>query len=61
MALKKKDKQDLIHKIEYEGFEYAMVHYSDWEDIKDPEFHHLLSTFINARTELVNYIGCEDV
>ena len=57
MALSKKDKKQLLEKIEWEGFEYALIFYSSWPEIKDPEFQHLLANYRNARAELAGYIG----
>lgn len=57
MALKKKDKQQILSKIEWEGFEYALLWYSHWEQVKDEQFHVLRNNFIKAREELASYIG----
>lgn len=45
--------------IENEGFEYAFLEYSDYEDIKDEEFHILREAYIKAHKELAEYVGYE--
>lgn len=42
--------------IDCEGFEYAFVHYSNFDDVKDEEFHKLRLAFIEARKKLQEYI-----
>ncbi len=42
--------------IENEGFEYAFIHYSDFEDVEVEEFHKLRIKYCDAREDLYNYI-----
>lgn len=51
---------DLLYRIEDEGLEYALIHYSDWDEIKDEEFHKLRTEFINARNKLIEFLELED-
>lgn len=50
----------IADRVELEGFDYAFVHYSDFNEIKDEEFHKLRVAFLTARTALIDYIGLED-
>lgn len=69
MAKKKKDDQKeawagLLWAIEDEGLEYAIMHKSNWDEIKDKEFHDLKEQFEQAHEALESYIdskvGWED-
>lgn len=55
-----KEKNYVQSTIENEGFDYVFVHYSDFEDIKDEEFHRLRKEFIEARDKLGDYVGWDD-
>lgn len=46
----------LLHKAEYEGFDYCFTDYSDWKEIKDEKFQKLLKTYKEAKINLQNYI-----
>ena len=50
------DMQYVEGKIRNEGFDYAFVHYSRYEDIKDEKFHELRKKFLEARKELNDYV-----
>lgn len=56
----KKEKNYVRATVENEGFDYAFVHYSDFEDIKDEKFHELRKNFLEAREKLAEYIEFED-
>lgn len=58
--MKAKEKQSVRDTIESEGFDYAFVHYSDFVEIKDPEFHARRETYLDARNALAEYIGLAD-
>lgn len=51
------EKSILLSKIENEGPEYCFLSYSDWEEIKDPEFHKLRDKYIMAANDLEDYIN----
>lgn len=55
--LTKKEKEEIRNIVENEGFEYAFRDYSDFDEIKDEEFHKLRLAFIEAAENLENYIG----
>lgn len=42
--------------VEAEGFGYAFLHYSDFQEIKDGEFHKLRENFEEAAHALADYI-----
>ncbi|MBE3085038.1 MAG: hypothetical protein IMZ64_02330 [Bacteroidetes bacterium] len=56
----KKEKDSVTCKVENEGFDYAFIHYSNYEDIKDPKFHELRLAYIKAENDLAEYIGLEE-
>jgi hypothetical protein len=45
--------------VNQEGFDYAFTGYSNFEEIKDKEFHRLREAYLKARKELAEYIGVE--
>lgn len=52
--------QDLVYIrdiVEDEGFAYAFLHYSDFGEVDDEEFHNLRLKFENAAEELAEYLG----
>lgn len=42
--------------IEHESFDYAFTGYSDFKEVKDPEFHRLREAYLTAQEELQDYI-----
>lgn len=46
--------------VENEGFDYAFRSYSDFEDIKDEEFHELRKAYVEAANALAEYTGCDE-
>ena len=53
--------QNLLAKIEYEGFDYAAVNYFESFDIKDPTFQTLLDNYLDARQNLIKYIDLTEI
>ncbi len=50
----------VLQTIENEGsLEYTFVNYSDFENIKDEEFHKLRMDYLDARAKLADFIGLE--
>lgn len=45
------------YKMDEEGFHYCFVHYSNFEEIKDEEFHRLRKEFIKYSKELEKYVN----
>lgn len=58
--MKGRDFRNIDDRVEQEGFDYAFVHYSDFSEVKDEEFHRLRLAFLAARKALVDYVGLED-
>ena len=58
--MKAKDRRYVDETVENEGFDYAFRHYSDFENVKDEEFHRLRKAYLAAREALVEYVGLED-
>jgi len=47
--------------VDNEGFDYALVNYSDFTDeIKDAEFHRLRLAYLAARNALAGYTGMDN-
>lgn len=42
--------------VEYEGIWYSFVGYSDFEEVKDEEFHRLRKEYIEAGKKLAEYL-----
>lgn len=47
----------IMNVIDSEGFEYAFVHYSDFDDIENEEFHTIRKEYLKAREKLAKVIG----
>lgn len=54
-----KEAQNLLSRINQEGFHYCFIHYSEFENIKDKQFHKLRSKYISASHGLLKYIQDE--
>lgn len=50
------DWQLLQYRMNEEGFDYCFNGYSNWEEIKDMEFHKLKEKYLKAMEELKTYI-----
>jgi hypothetical protein len=48
--------QSVQYRMDAEGFDYCFVSYSDWDEIKDEEFHRLRLGFLQHMKELRQYI-----
>jgi hypothetical protein len=46
--------------VNLEGFDYAFRHYSNFEEVKDPEFHRLREAYVAAAEALAKYTGCDE-
>lgn len=57
--MKKEDVDIIISDINAEGFDYALVHYSDYSEIRHREFHKLRKAFLKAREILSNFLDKE--
>lgn len=55
----KKEQEILSNTIEDEGFEYAMLDYSNWDQINDDDFHEALIEYREATEKLKGIIGIE--
>jgi predicted RNA-binding protein (virulence factor B family) len=55
----KQENHKILDKIEWEGFEYTFVGYSDWEEIKDAKFHKLRKAYKKAAEALAKYVGAD--
>lgn len=59
MSLNEEDKSYLTDLIDNEGFSYAMLYYSNHDNIQDDTFHELLTAYKNASDKLESYITSE--
>ena len=57
----KKEKALVADVVACEEFDYGMVYYSDFSEIKDRKFHDLLFNFKAARQQLIDYCELEDM
>jgi len=48
--------QSVQYRMDEEGFDYCFESYSDWDEIKDEEFHRLRLGFLQSMEDLRNYI-----
>ena len=53
----KEDWEYLKYRMKNEGFHYCFVHYSDFKEVKDEEFHKLRIGYLAAAKSLENYIN----
>lgn len=58
--MKSKEKREVLGAIESDGFEYAFVLGSDFEEIEDEKFHQLRKAYLDARSVLADYVGYKD-
>ena len=60
LELEEEDDLELWESVQYrmdaEGFDYCFESYSNWDEIKDEEFHRLRKEFLRTMEELRNYI-----
>lgn len=47
---------DVAYRIDSEGFDYCFEGYSDWEEIKDEEFHYLRLKYLESMRALQEYV-----
>lgn len=48
--------QSVQYRMDEEGFDYCFENYSNWDEIKDDEFHRLRLEFLKSMKELREYI-----
>ncbi len=51
-----KELDDVRDRIENEGFNYAFIHYSDFEEVTDKKFHKLRKAYCDAYQNLAEYL-----
>jgi hypothetical protein len=49
--------QSVQYRMDEEGFDYCFESYSNWDEIKDEEFHRLRLEFLKSMKELREYIN----
>lgn len=57
--MKTADRDDVLARIDAEGFDYCFCSYSDFPDVKDKEFHKLRAGYVKAAEALKEYLGCD--
>ena len=45
------------YRMREEGMDYCFEHYSNWDEIKDEEFHRLRMAFLQNMDELKSYVN----
>ena len=48
---------DVRDRVEQEGFDYCFCDYSDFAEIKDPEFQRLRAAYVAAAEALKEFLG----
>jgi hypothetical protein len=51
--------RDVAAAVDNEGFDYAFRHYSDFSEVKDEEFHRLRVAYVEAASQLAEYVDVE--
>ena len=51
--------KDVCDRVDQEGFDYCFCSYSDFEKIKDAEFHDLRKAYVKAAESLKEYLGLD--
>lgn len=54
--MKERNLIDVRQDVENEGFHYAFAGYSNYEEVKDVEFHRLRENYLKATKELGEYL-----
>ena len=54
-----KDREYVASKVDNEGFDYAFIHYSNYDKIKDKKFHELRLAYIKTAKDLSDYLELE--
>lgn len=53
------EKVMLQYKVDNEGFDYCFIHYSDFSEVNDPEFHRLREKYVEAHNALWDYLDMD--
>ncbi len=53
---RKRTINDVLDRVEYEGFDYCFISYSSFEDVEDEKFHKLRKAYIKAHAALEDYL-----
>ena len=48
---------DVRYRIDQEGLDYCFLHYSNWYEINDSEFHQLRRDYIAAADAIEKYVA----
>jgi len=56
IKMNEEERKYLLSRINNEGFDYCFIHYSDFKEIKDKDFHKYRKRYIKAQKELLQYI-----
>jgi len=57
MRNEKENFESCKYRILEEGFHYCFNSYSNWDEIKDAEFHRLRNVYLNSEKELKEYVN----
>lgn len=55
-ALTSEEVEQIMDYIDKDGFEYAILDYTDYKDIKDKTFHTLRTQYAKAKEKLEKYL-----
>ncbi len=59
-TITKKEKDEVCFRIDQETLDYTFRGYSEWDEIKDPEFHRLRLAYTKAADDLEAYLSFKD-
>lgn len=51
--------EDVVDDIDSEGFDYALIYFDDYSDVRDEKFQELYKQYKESRNALSNYLGIE--
>ena len=51
--------ESVKYRIKAEGMDYCFKHYSDFDEIKDKEFHKLRKAYIRSSENIEEYVNCK--
>ena len=55
------EEKDIVNqRIMQEGFDYTFYHYSNWNEIKDRQFHKLRKKYLESKNKLCDFLGNEE-
>jgi hypothetical protein len=54
--LTQEEVEQLQDKIDWEGFDYCFIGYSNWKEIQSTKFHNLLRDMVESRKAFIDFL-----